>query len=615
MNDENLKDFEGKHINEPSLSEIIEEIKRESGAAMGEISANTISAQSPQQNNFKRPNPQNSSGNKKLKIAAGIAGGIFIFLFMALTGFLYLYNGIFPGVKTSNCTLSGMTINSAANTIENACGDILNGKLIDLVISDKTYAIQMDTVTKGIDSLKSAQAAYAYGRTGNYFERAGEVLSSMFFGYELPISVNINDKALQSQLDTISNTVISAPVEPSYEIRGNYLVLKTGKTGVDYDKKEVYGILFEKMRQMDFSPLTIAAKLEPQQKPDMDKIAAEVNCDPQNASIDKSEASYGNILPEKNGILMDAAKAKEIVGDASEETYKIPIVVTKPEVTAETLRALLFRDVLAVQTTTLNSSLKDRTTNVRLSAQFVNNTILNPDEEFSFNKVVGPRNYARGFKDAKVFAAGEVVDGVGGGICQTSSTIYMAALRADLKISSRFNHMFAVTYAPLGQDATVAYGSTDFKFVNNTPYPIKIRVLQSGNKVTVTLLGTKTDDKTITFSTEILSKTPFETIEKNDDTLPYGTKKVDQGGYIGYKTVTYKTVTVNGKSTKSKVNTSNYKKLDKIILVGTKGAPAGKTPSHDDSAGSQTAGGTTETSPAVPAANTQLNQANDPEAN
>ena len=120
------------------------------------------------------------------------------------------------------------------------------------------------------------------------------------------------------------------------------------------------------------------------------------------------------------------------------------------------------------------TSNKPRAANVELAAKLINRTILLPGDEFSYNGSVGPRTAARGFKAASVYENNKMVDGLGGGICQTSSTLYAAVLYADLQVTERHEHSLEITYAPLGMDATVAYGSLDFRFKNNTSMPIKI---------------------------------------------------------------------------------------------------------------------------------------------
>ena len=198
----------------------------------------------------------------------------------------------------------------------------------------------------------------------------------------------------------------------------------------------------------------------------------------------------------------------------------------------------------------------------------MNGTILNPGEEFSYNGVVGQRTPERGFKAAGAYSNGQLIDEVGGGVCQPSSTLYMAVLRADLEVTERTNHSMTVSYTPLGEDATVSYGSLDFKFKNNTDYPIKLVTVREGSQMKVTIIGTKVDDKTVRLGTEILETLTPETIKKTDSSLKPGETEVQQSAVTGYKTITYKYVTVNGETTKEVANRSSYRKRDKIVLVG-----------------------------------------------
>ena len=180
-----------------------------------------------------------------------------------------------------------------------------------------------------------------------------------------------------------------------------------------------------------------------------------------------------------------------------------------------------------------------------------------------------PKNEA----DAKVLLcyAGDSNDEFGGGVCQPSSTLYMAVLRADLEVVERHNHSFTVSYTPLGEDATVDYGNLDFRFANNTAYPIKILAEQTDGQMIMTLVGTKTSGKTVTTRTEILETYEPKTVEKQDSSLASGETKVETSGITGYSTRTYKVITENGKTTEVLANKSTYTKRDEVVCVGTGG--------------------------------------------
>ena len=207
---------------------------------------------------------------------------------------------------------------------------------------------------------------------------------------------------------------------------------------------------------------------------------------------------------------------------------------TQPSNTTTTTKGEEFSDVLGSKTTYYNSSVKGRTTNIRLAAEAINGTVLQPGETFSLNGIVGRRTAAKGYQNAIIFQNGKQVEGLGGGVCQVSSTVYGAVLYADLKVTERSCHQFQVSYTPVSQDAAVYYGSQDFKFVNNTDNPIKIVASAGSGSLSVTIYGTKTSEKTVTLSS-----------------------KSSVSGNYKYASL-YKTVTENGKSTTTKVNTSKY---------------------------------------------------------
>ncbi len=243
---------------------------------------------------------------------------------------------------------------------------------------------------------------------------------------------------------------------------------------------------------------------------------------------------------------------------------------TTTTTTATTEAIEYYTDELAAVQTKLNPGEVNRTTNVRIACENINGKELQPGEEFSYNDTVGPRTPERGFKDAKIYLAGEIADGIGGGICQVSSTIYMAAIRADMKITERRNHRYTVSYAPEGEDATVSWGHQDFKFVNNTEYPIKLLVTLDGSYVKVTIMGTKTVNKTVEIKTDRLEYTPYETKTIVDETMAPGTSRVgNASGHSGKKTVSYRLVYVDGELvSKTLENYSTYTKLDVVTYVG-----------------------------------------------
>ena len=254
---------------------------------------------------------------------------------------------------------------------------------------------------------------------------------------------------------------------------------------------------------------------------------------------------------------------------------KIPLKYTDAEVTLEDLDVDIFPDLLGNYSTKYNELDEDRTNNLKLAASKIDGTILSPGEEFSYNKIVGERSIAAGYKESKIYSQGKVIDGLGGGICQISSTLYNAVMFANLEITERHNHQFITSYSEPGRDATVAYGSKDLKFVNNRTYPIKINVIVESGIAKVQIYGIKEEiECTVEFEIETVSTTDFDVIYEDNSSMQEGTEKVKQAGANGIVVNSYKVTKQNGiVVSKELISQDTYKKLDKVIERGTKKNP------------------------------------------
>ena len=202
------------------------------------------------------------------------------------------------------------------------------------------------------------------------------------------------------------------------------------------------------------------------------------------------------VYPEVTGVDFDINKVQNTIDENPlQEEYIVKLDYYTPEITTDDLGMEAFPDLLATYSTRYDASNTNRTTNLRLASNKINGTVIMPGEVFSYNKVVGRRTIAAGYKEAAIYSNGEVTQGLGGGICQISTTLYNAAVGADLKITERRNHMFVPSYVDGGMDATVVYGSQDFKFVNTRDYPIKIESSVSGGIARVKVYGLRTDNE------------------------------------------------------------------------------------------------------------------------
>jgi len=298
----------------------------------------------------------------------------------------------------------------------------------------------------------------------------------------------------------------------------------------------------------------------------------EYNRDAKDAECVEENGKF-TIIPEVVGVELDKKETISIIekNATNKGEYTIPAVITYPEITSEKLEAEYTDTLIGTYSSDYSTSSANRKENIRLAASKINGLILNPGEVFSFNDVVGPRTEATGYKIAHVYSGNKVVDGIGGGICQVSSTLYNAVVFADLEIVYRTNHSIPVSYVPLGRDATVSYGTIDFKFKNNKETPVKFEVIGNGNRLTVNVYGRKKYKKDISIETNITGTVPFSTTEIKDDNMYEGEAKVEEKGANGSKVEAFKIVKENGEVvSRTLLCRSNYSPTSEVVRVGTK---------------------------------------------
>ncbi|KLU62864.1 vancomycin B-type resistance protein VanW [Peptococcaceae bacterium CEB3] len=258
--------------------------------------------------------------------------------------------------------------------------------------------------------------------------------------------------------------------------------------------------------------------------------------------------------------------------DIDNKEIEIPMTTVAPKVSTESVQRLAFNSVIGEFTTKYAVAEKDRSGNLQRAAAALDKKIVLPGQTFSFNDTVGPRTESTGYKDAYVIVDNKYVEGVGGGVCQVSSTLYNAALLADLKIAARTPHAMAITYVPLGQDATVDYNNkVDFKFQNNTDGLLYIRSQTKPGLLTIRIYGKQTG-KTVTLKHEIVKETNFQVERQPDPSLPSGATAQEQAGNKGYTVKSWRVVKdAQGKVTEEYLGQDVYAPTNQIIRYGVKG--------------------------------------------
>ena len=273
-----------------------------------------------------------------------------------------------------------------------------------------------------------------------------------------------------------------------------------------------------------------------------------------NGSIDKFDAASGKFVfaGEENGFAIDQDKlAADISQALKDKKFDAKITATGSDVAPEISAASAKEKYKTIGSFTTNTTAnQNRNTNVRLAAEAINGTVIKPGQEFSFNGTVGQRTEAKGYKGAAAYNNGEVVQEIGGGVCQVSTTLYNAVFKAGLKISSRRSHTFEPSYVTPGRDATVSWDQPDFKFINNSSTAIGLRASYADQKVTISVYGIPILEDGITWDLDSKKVedlgTPNPTYEE-DQTLQPGEEVIKSKGSAGSRWETYKIVYKNGK--------------------------------------------------------------------
>lgn len=425
---------------------------------------------------------------------------------------------------------------------------------------------------------EAIEKAYNIGRDSNIFVNNFNIVKTFFAKNNIEIPYEYNEEELNKQIDTINGQIPGAVIESSYDIDEDKkeLVITKGKEGLEVDPELLKQEVENEIKNVESSKkeINLSTKNKEPNQINLDKIYSEIHTEPQNAYYTQNPFT---LYPHVDGIdfAISMEEAKKILEENKEE-YIIPLKITHPEITTDKIGSEGFPDLLAEFSTNYNPGAKDRTTNLRLASNKINNTVVLPGETFSYNKVVGKRTTEAGYKEAPSYAGGKVVNDIGGGICQITSTLYNAVVLANLDIVSRSNHQFVPSYVKAGRDATVVYGAIDFKFKNTRKYPIKIKSTVSGGVARVQIYGMKEETEyEVKIETKITGSIPMKTVYEDDPTLEKGQEKVEQKGHNGTYSEAYKVVYLNGKVvSRTLLSKDKYNQMSTIIKRGTKGVEA-----------------------------------------
>ncbi len=499
-------------------------------------------------------------------------------LIVGLLGFgIYAatYDDILPKVCVNDLNVGGMSREEAKEEIERAFGGEIKDRKITFECEGTSESFLLSDINTRIDSEKASEDAYAVGRSNGFFGKFFGFAASVFKGKNIPLSIDVDDAAFESLISRVASGNETLMTETGYELDGTTLVIVKGEPGEMVDRKKALDLLAEAVADTSVTKIELEIEYAEPKKVDPDEFYKELTAPAADAEY-KLEDGNVIIIPHKPGITV-AKKEIEKALSSPEKRYSLTVEVDEPKVTEDDLRSLLFRDIMGSYSSDFSSSTEARASNVRLTAQRINGYILMPGDVFSYDKTVGTRTVANGYKSAGVYVGNKVESGIGGGICQTSSTLYCAALKANLEIVERTSHSLPVSYVPAGMDATIAEGYIDLKLRNNTDYPIKIVATVNGRKLTCSVLGVKEAGMNVEIVNTTTGQLTPKTQRVTDAGIPKGYKKVTSTGKPGYTVSSKRIVTVNGKVVKEeKLTNSVYNATngEEIVNPADKDTPA-----------------------------------------
>ncbi len=444
-------------------------------------------------------------------------GGLVLFL-----SFLVIWPGtpvdaadsktIASGVYIGSLDVSGMTVDEAGQAVSSFVESQKNSEITLTVGENKNLTIFGSDLGITWENTDVVNEAYALGHQGNIIQRYKALKDLEKSNHVFEIEYGFDDEALAAIIDRCSSSFDQEKVNYSLKKTDEGFVVTDGQTGYVVDKEA-------------------------------------------SASVIKSFIQ--NELTPENATITLSVKEDKPLGSA-EDLAKV-------------------KDILGTFTTSYKTSGAARSANVANGCSLINGTTVYPGEEFSVLDTITPFTEANGYFPAGSYLNGLVVESVGGGICQVSTTLYNAVLLAELEVTERHNHSMIVTYVEPSADAAIAEsGGKNFKFVNNTEYPIYIEGSTTSDKhITFTIYGVETRDagRKVSFKSEVLETTPASADQFVCDSSQAVGYVGTQSAHLGYKAQLWKIVTENGSEVSREViNSSNYKMVPKIVTIGTAGA-------------------------------------------
>lgn len=533
-------------------------------------------------------NNQNAEENKKLKkvkpkntkkivtiCITSTAIIIAIMMFSVIFALIHINDTkILNGISILGIDVSELTVDEAKQRVNDAIEAKFSNENDSIILkrNESEVSVNANTFNAKFDVDTAVAEAYNIGRNKNIIIDNYSILWTSIFKKDINPELHYDEEFMNNTISDISSKMKDAVVEYSYYIENNKLIVVKGKAGYTINVEKLTNEIVNQLKNIHnpYQEIELPVEYKEPSKIDLEKIRNEIYKEPKDAYIEKNPTV---VHIEENGIdfKISMEEAKKLLENDKNE-YEIPLKITAPKKKISDLGEEAFPDQLSTFSTIYDASATNRAYNVELATKKINGTVIMPGETFSYNKTVGSRTIEAGWKEGTAYVSGKVVPSVGGGVCQVSSTLYNAAVLANLKITERTNHTFTVDYVAASRDATVYYGSLDFCFKNTRTYPIKIVASAKNGVCKISLYGIKEKvEYEVIIQSKITSYISNTTTYKQDPTLEEGKEVIEQYGFNGCRSEGYKILKLNGKIvSQTLLSKDTYSPQERIVRRGTK---------------------------------------------
>ncbi len=433
-------------------------------------------------------------------------------LLLVFADYYFYRDNIYPGVYLYGINVGGLTKTQARRLVQSKLDmENYSDKPVLVHFNERTWTYSCRELGVAADWADSLARAFAAGRSKSVILNYPERISLLLKPLKLPLSFGVDSLRFSQELAPVAQYIYREPRE------ARFILAEDGATVKIVPEITGRSLLLEESRQL----------------------------------LENTLETYPSVV-------------------------SLPLLVreSRPARTEADLRELRVRTEVSSFSTKFALSLPGRVHNIRLAASALDGMLIEPGGEFSFNAAVGETGEAQGYQPAPVIISGEFVEGVGGGVCQVSSTLYNAVLLAGLQVMERTGHSLAVGYVPPGRDAAVVYGWRDLRFLNNLGHGIWIRAFVKGDRLTIRLFGETVAGKEIKLLTTDLEVIPKSTNYTETELFAAGTQEQVKPGQDGYRVNVWRVTYLNGtEAGRELLSRDTYRPVAAEILVGTGGTP------------------------------------------